>query len=101
MSQHPVCDDVIVVGAGLNGLMVALTLAEAGVAVHLIDRHDGVFEGDTIRTTTINPASYQHFDALGLWNTYRAGGAEPTPIMQIRVSDEKTKPQPGRIVADS
>ena len=99
------CDDVIVVGAGLNGLMTALTLADAGAAVHLIDRGDGSVADtamrDAVRTTTINPAAYAHLKTLGVWEAYAHHGREPTPIMHIRVSDEKTKPQPGRIVTDS
>ena len=99
--QRQDCDEVIVVGSGLNGLMLALTVAEAGVHVHLIDRGNGASETGGIRTTTINPAAHAHLDSFGVWDECKRLGHAPTPIAHIRVSDEKTKPQPGRIVADS
>ena len=94
------CDDVIIVGAGLTGYLMGLSLAEAGCQTRIIDRGDGSVANDAIRTTTINPASYDFLNSLGVWDSFVKFGPAPTEVQQIRVSDEQTKPKAGRIVAD-
>jgi ubiquinone biosynthesis UbiH/UbiF/VisC/COQ6 family hydroxylase len=94
-------DDVIIVGAGLTGLILGLSLAHAGCQVNLIDRGDGLPATDNIRTTTINKSSYDHLESLGVWTGFHQRSEGPVPIRQIRVSDENTKPQSGRLVDDA
>lgn len=87
--------DIAVVGGGLTGFAMALSTAHHGVTVTLIDRAPKGQNGDETRTTTINPKSYQHLTALGVIEAFEAKNHAMTPIQEIRVSDEKTRPQPG------
>ena len=79
--------DLAVVGAGLNGSLLALASGEAGLATALIDRvplkslTEAGFDG---RTTAIAYTSQRLFAALGIWDDL-AGQAEP--IRDIRISD--------------
>jgi len=79
--------DLAVVGAGLNGSLLALASGEAGLATALIDRvplkslTEAGFDG---RTTAIAYTSQRLFAALGVWDDL-AGQAEP--IRDIRISD--------------
>lgn len=79
--------DLAVVGAGLNGSLLALAAGEAGLAVALIDRvplkslTEAGFDG---RTTAIAYTSQRLFAALGVWYEL-ADQAEP--IRDIRISD--------------
>ena len=79
--------DLAVVGAGLNGSLLALAAGEAGLRTALIDRvpltsfTDAGFDG---RTTAIAYTSQRLFAALGVWPEV-AGEAEP--ILDIRISD--------------
>ena len=79
--------DLAVVGAGLNGSLLALASGEAGLATALIDRvplkslTDAGFDG---RTTAIAYTSQRLFAALDVWGDV-AGDAEP--IRDIRISD--------------
>lgn len=79
--------DLAVVGAGLNGSLLALASGEAGLATALIDRvpltslTEAGFDG---RTTAIAYTSQRLFAALGVWDDL-AGHAEP--IRDIRISD--------------
>ena len=87
--------DIAVVGGGLTDFAMALSTAHHGVTVTLIDRAPKGQNGDETRTTTINPKSYQHLTALGVIEAFEAKNHAMTPIQEIRVSDEKTRPQPG------
>ncbi len=79
--------DLAVVGAGLNGSLLALAAGESGLSVALIDRvalasfTDAGFDG---RTTAIAYTSQRLFAALGIWPEL-ADQAEP--ILDIRISD--------------
>jgi 2-octaprenyl-6-methoxyphenol hydroxylase len=79
--------DLVVVGAGLNGSLLALAAGDAGLATALVDRvpidtlGDPAFDG---RTTAIAYTSQRLFAALGVWPDL-AGQAEP--ILDIRISD--------------
>jgi 2-octaprenyl-6-methoxyphenol hydroxylase len=79
--------DLAVVGAGLNGSLLALAAGEAGLSTALIDRAplqsftDPGFDG---RTTAIAYTSHRLFAALGVWPDL-ADQAEP--ILDIRISD--------------
>ena len=79
--------DLAVVGAGLNGSLLALAAGEAGLDTILIDRvplgsqTEAGFDG---RTTAIAYTSQRLFAALGVWPEL-ADQAEP--ILDIRISD--------------
>src|SRR5690348_823852 len=79
--------DLAIVGAGLNGSLLALAAAEAGLDTVLIDRvqlksfTEAGFDG---RTTAIAYTSQRLFAALRVWPDV-AGEAEP--ILDIRISD--------------
>jgi 2-octaprenyl-6-methoxyphenol hydroxylase len=79
--------DLAIVGAGLNGSLLALAAGRAGLRTALIDRvplkslTEAGFDG---RTTAIAYTSQRLFAALGVWDDV-AGVAEP--IRDIRISD--------------
>lgn len=79
--------DLAIVGAGLNGSLLALAAGEAGLSTALIDRvalatfSQAGFDG---RTTAIAYTSQRLFAALGLWDGV---AAEAEPIRDIRISD--------------
>jgi 2-octaprenyl-6-methoxyphenol hydroxylase len=79
--------DLAIVGAGLNGSLLALASGESGLATALIDRMPlgtmtaAGFDG---RTTAITYTSQRLFQALGLWSDL---AAEAEPILDIRISD--------------
>jgi 2-octaprenyl-6-methoxyphenol hydroxylase len=79
--------DLAVVGAGLNGSLLALAAGEAGLRTALIDRvplaslTEAGFDG---RTTAIAYTSQRLFEAVGVW---REVAAQAEPILDIRISD--------------
>src|SRR5215475_10678380 len=79
--------DLAVVGAGLNGSLLALAAGEAGLRTALIDRlalkamGEAGFDG---RTTAIAYTSQKLFQALGVWDEV---AAQAEPILDIRISD--------------
>jgi 2-octaprenyl-6-methoxyphenol hydroxylase len=79
--------DLAIVGAGLNGSLLALAAADAGLETVLIDRvppgalTQAGFDG---RTTAIAYTSQRLFAGLGVWPDV-AANAEP--ILDIRISD--------------
>jgi 2-octaprenyl-6-methoxyphenol hydroxylase len=79
--------DLAVVGAGLNGSLLALAAGKAGLRTALIDRLaltalvGAGFDG---RTTAISYTSQRLFEAVGVWDEI-ASRAEP--ILDIRISD--------------
>jgi len=91
--------DVVVVGGGLTGFAIALALADAGIATLVLDHPDG--GSDTIRTSTINPASHGFLDRLGVIRAMADLGHAITPVHEIRVSDAQTRPRPGYAVDDT
>jgi 2-octaprenyl-6-methoxyphenol hydroxylase len=90
MGNHPSSSspvDIAIVGAGLNGSLLALAAGESGLATALIDRvplssfTEAGFDG---RTTAIAYTSQRLFAALGLWDEV---AAVAEPIRDIRISD--------------
>jgi 2-octaprenyl-6-methoxyphenol hydroxylase len=85
-------DDVelVVAGGGLNGMLLAVACAGAGIEVTVIDRQDPAamledrFDG---RTSAIAYGSRLVLDGIGLWREI-AGEAEP--IREIRVADDNS-----------
>lgn len=86
--------DLAIVGAGLNGSLLALAAARSGLDTVLIDRVPlqalaaSAFDG---RTTAIAYTSQQVFAALGAWDDI-APHAEP--ILDIRISDAGADARP-------
>jgi 2-octaprenyl-6-methoxyphenol hydroxylase len=86
-SVDPAPVDLAIIGAGLNGSLLALAAGEAGLSTALIDRiplaslSEPGFDG---RTTAIAYTSQRLFEALGVWDEV---AAEAEPIREIRISD--------------
>lgn len=79
--------EVLIVGGGLNGPVLALALASAGIASILLDAEpraalaDPDFDG---RAYALSLSSRRMLEALGLWA--RVGG-QAQPINEIKISD--------------
>jgi 2-octaprenyl-6-methoxyphenol hydroxylase len=79
--------EVLIVGGGMVGLTLGLTLAGAGVEVVVVDREDptkvqdAAFDG---RASAIARGSQQALAGAGLWG---AMAPSAQPILEIRVSD--------------
>ena len=79
--------DVLVVGGGMVGLTLGLTLAQANISVTVIDRTPAAevlaepFDG---RASAIAGGSQRALAAAGLWS---AMAPQAEPILDIRVSD--------------
>jgi 2-octaprenyl-6-methoxyphenol hydroxylase len=83
-------DDVelLVAGGGLNGLLLGIACADAGLAVAVVDRQDpATMLGETFdgRASAIAYGSRLVLDGVGLWPEI-AAAAEP--IREIRVADD-------------
>ncbi len=79
--------DVIILGGGLIGMTMALSLAEHGISSHLVEKHDPAamldsgFDG---RTSAIISSSWNMFKALGLETVLEGKGC---PIRRIEVRE--------------
>ena len=79
--------EVVIVGAGLSGLAMAVTLDSAGIASTVIDRQHLPADISDIsdgRTTAISYTSRRMLETLGLWPAEHAA-----PILDIRVTEEE------------
>jgi 2-polyprenyl-6-methoxyphenol hydroxylase-like FAD-dependent oxidoreductase len=74
-------DRVIVAGAGPVGLVTALRLANAGIAVTLIEREPALQRD--LRASTLHPPTLEMLDTLGLTEPLLAQGLE-APTWQVR-----------------
>src|SRR5438067_10124421 len=80
--------ELIIAGGGLNGMLLAVACAGAGLPVIVIDRQDPAamttdrFDG---RTSAIAYGSRLVFDGIGLWPAIED---EAEPIREIRVADD-------------
>jgi 2-polyprenyl-6-methoxyphenol hydroxylase-like FAD-dependent oxidoreductase len=74
--------DVLVVGAGPVGSVLASDLARRGIAVRLIDKADGTFAGS--RAKGVQPRTQELFDDLGVLGRALAAGG-PYPWMAAHV----------------
>ena len=74
MSAHKA--DIIIIGAGLVGLSLALALRHAHCNIIIIDRNSPRFDFDEasfdLRVSAISPASQQFFDEIGIWQKLSA-----------------------------
>ena len=82
--------ELLIAGGGLNGMLLGIACADAGLNVAVVDRQDPAtmlgeaFDG---RTTAIAYGSKLVLDGVGLWPMI-AGEAEP--IREIRVADDNS-----------
>src|SRR5947207_8705432 len=80
--------ELIIAGGGLNGMLLAVACAGAGLPVIVIDRQDPAamttdrFDG---RTSAIAYGSRLVFDGIGLWPAIER---DAEPIREIRVADD-------------
>src|SRR5881394_3230896 len=79
---------LVIAGGGLNGMLLAVACASAGLSTIVIDRQDPAamttdrFDG---RTSAIAYGSRLVFDGIGLWPAIER---QPGPIREIRVADD-------------
>ncbi|MGJ8602571.1 MAG: UbiH/UbiF/VisC/COQ6 family ubiquinone biosynthesis hydroxylase [Marivita sp.] len=79
--------DILIVGGGLNGPMLALAAAKSGLRSTVIDtRPEGARRSDNFdgRSYALALASIRMLTALGLWDGLRA---DAQPMHEIKVSD--------------
>lgn len=87
MTQHSKDSDVLIVGGGLNGPVLALALAQAGISVTIIDAQpqatlaDPEFDG---RAYALALASQRMLAALNLWEPL---APQAQPMLEIKVSE--------------
>lgn len=74
MSQPALDTEVLVVGAGPTGLVLALWLARFGVRVRVIDKNDG--PGTTSRALAVQARILEQYDQLGLADSLVRDGLE-------------------------
>ena len=89
---HPrhMADDaeLVIAGAGLNGMLLGVACAGAGLSVAIVDPQDPeamLDRGFDGRTSAIAYGSRLVFDALGLWPDI---AADAEPIREIRIADD-------------
>jgi 2-octaprenyl-6-methoxyphenol hydroxylase len=82
--------ELLVAGGGLNGLLLGVAVAEAGLKVAVVDRQDPAtmlgeaFDG---RASTIAFGSKLVLDGVGLWPDI---APQAQPIFEIRVADDNS-----------
>jgi len=80
--------ELVIAGGGLNGMLLAVACAGAGLSTIVIDRQDpAAMTGDRFdgRTSAIAYGSRLVFDGIRLWP---AIASEAEPIREIRVADD-------------
>jgi 2-octaprenyl-6-methoxyphenol hydroxylase len=80
--------ELVIAGGGLNGMLLAVACAGAGLSTIVIDRQDpAAMMGDRFdgRTSAIAYGSRLVFDGIGLWPAIEG---EAEPIREIRVADD-------------
>ena len=86
--------DVLIVGGGLNGSLLALALAQSGLHVLLVDKREKAALGDTFdgRSYALALASVRMLQALGLWHALQETSQ---PIQEIIAADGRAGDGPG------
>ncbi|MGC5530047.1 FAD-dependent monooxygenase [Streptomyces sp. SR-10] len=74
--------DVLIVGAGPTGLVLACDLARRGAAVQIVDRSPA--PPRTSRAKGPNPRSLEILDDLGVAEEVLAAGSAPLPMLKYR-----------------
>lgn len=83
----PLAAEILIVGGGMVGMTLACALADAGLAVALVDaeKPDGLLDAaHDGRSSAIAYGSQQILAGVGAWDGMKA---EAEPILDIRVSD--------------
>lgn len=76
--MQPSKTDVLIVGAGVAGLVLAIDLARRGVAFRLVEKRDQPFVGS--KGKGLQPRSLEIFEALGLIEPILGVGAVYPPV---------------------
>lgn len=83
--------DIVIVGAGLSGLTLAIALSDLGLQIALVDAKPLPDFANKLSTTVedmralaLSYSSQQIFSALGLWEDLKSKGM---PIQHVHVSD--------------
>jgi ubiquinone biosynthesis UbiH/UbiF/VisC/COQ6 family hydroxylase len=87
MPHHDAHRDVVIVGAGLVGLSLAVALSRAGLATTLVDRGSlalPVMDGWDSRIYAISPGSAAFLRTLGAWQALPCERVEAIEAMLIR-----------------
>ncbi len=82
--------ELLIAGAGLNGMLLAVACAGAGLPVAIVDPQDPdsmLDRGFDGRTSAIAYGSRLVFDALGLWPDI---APDAGPIREIRIADDNS-----------
>ena len=82
--------DVLIVGAGLTGLITAYSLSKLGISIALIDKFNFLKQKNNkfdLRTTAISEGSKEFFKKIGIWSEINK---ETEPIRDIRVIDRRS-----------
>ena len=82
MGTKALTSDICIVGGGLTGLMMAITVSHTPYQITLLDRSKGTAPVADGRTTTIHAAGQRMLAALGVWGEL---SYEPAPIHAIQV----------------
>ncbi len=78
--------DVVVVGAGIVGLTMAMALSDSGLDVAIIDENpedQSLTEAPELRVSAINLASQRIFENLGVWQDVLKQRLQPYQAMQV------------------
>ena len=82
--------ELLIAGGGLNGMLLGIACADAGLSVVVVDRQDPAtmlgerFDG---RTSAIAYSSKLVLDSVGVWPMV---AADAEPIREIRVADDES-----------
>ncbi|WP_169566523.1 UbiH/UbiF/VisC/COQ6 family ubiquinone biosynthesis hydroxylase [Sneathiella limimaris] len=89
-TRKDITADILIVGGGLNGLPLAIALADAGLDVVVLEREslkDTTVETFDGRVSAIAHASRNLFRSIGVWDHV----AEKEPMLDIRITDGPSK----------
>lgn len=84
--QRGLAHDVLIVGAGLPGLALALALRGSGLSVALADRQRPAVDGSAAwdaRIYAISPGNANFLDAIGVWSRMDRDRLSPVESMRI------------------
>ncbi|GGD49797.1 FAD-dependent monooxygenase [Lacimicrobium alkaliphilum] len=82
--------DVVIVGGGLAGLSLAVSLADSSVKVVVVDEkmpYQAVSQTPGVRVSAINQASEELFRELGIWQHLDEKRVQPYTHMQVWEQD--------------
>lgn len=86
--QNQIKTEVVIIGAGLSGMLMAVALAENNINCVLLDRQDVdniITKQTDARTSAISYGSSLIFKEYGVWDQVEK---ESAPILNIRVTDD-------------